>query len=125
MSLEAPLCCKGGWRLALFGSRHLTPAEQGYAPIEGEALAVAYCLHKARLFLLGCPNLLLVTDHRPLVGLLGDKALTDVANPRLFRLKERTLQFKFTIRYLPGKKNCAADFLSRYPSMKATPGALE
>ena len=56
---------------------------------------------------------------------MGDKALTDVANPRLFRLKERTLQFKFTIRYLPGKKNCAADFLSRYPSMKAIPGALE
>ena len=125
VSPEAPLCCKGGWRLALCGSRHLTPAERGYAPIEGEALAVAYCLHKARLFLLGCPNLLLVTDHRPLVGLLGDKALTDVANPRLFRLKERTLQFKFTIRYLPGKKNCAADFLSRYPSMKSPPSVLD
>ena len=125
VSPEAPLCCKGGWRLALCGSRHLTPAERGYAPIEGEALAVAYCLHKARLFLLGCSNLSLVTDHRPLVGLLGDKALTDVTNPRLFRLKERTLQFKFTIRYLPEKKNCAADFLSRYPSMRSPPSVLD
>ena len=125
VSSETPLCCKGGWRLALCGSRHLTQAEAGYAPIEGEALAVAWCLRKARLFLLGCPSLLLVTDHRPLVGLLGDKALTEIVNPRLFRLKEQTLQFKFTIRYLPGKKNCAADFLSRYPSMKMSPDVMD
>ena len=30
---------------------------------------------------LNAPNLTLVTDHRPLVGLLGDKALTDISNP--------------------------------------------
>ena len=89
--------------------------------MEGEALAVAWCLRKARLFLLGCPNLMLVTDHRPLVKLLGDRALTDIAIPRLFRLKERTLQYRFTVRYLPGKRNCAADFLSRYPALKAPP----
>ncbi|KAK3883907.1 hypothetical protein Pcinc_011809 [Petrolisthes cinctipes] len=115
----------GGWRLALCGSRHLTEAEAGYAPIEGEALAVAWCLRKARLFLLGCPNLVLVTDHRPLVGLLSNKALTDIVNPRLFRLKEQTLQYQFTMRYLPGKRNCAADFLSRYPSMKTPPDATD
>ncbi|XP_063888607.1 uncharacterized protein LOC135115606 [Scylla paramamosain] len=125
VSPEAPLCCKGGWCLALCGSCYLTPAKQGYAPIEGEALAVAYCLHKVRLFLLGCSNFLLVIDHCPLVGLLGDRALMDVANPRLFRLKEQTLRFKFTICYLPGKKNCAAYFLSRYPSMKSPPSVLD
>ena len=125
VTTDVPFCCKDGWRLALCGSRHLTPAETGYAPVEGEALAVAWCLHKARLFLLGCPNLTLVTDHRPLVGLLGDKALADISNPRLFRLKERTLIYQFTIRYLPGKKNCAADFLSRYPALRAQPDTLD
>ncbi|XP_063888605.1 uncharacterized protein LOC135115603 [Scylla paramamosain] len=120
-AVDAPFCCKTGWRLALCGSRHLTAAEAGYAPVEGEALAVAWCLRKARLFLLGCPNLMLVTDHRPLVKLLGDRALTDIVNPRLFRLKERTLQYRFTVRYLPGKRNYAADFLSRYPTLKASP----
>ena len=125
VSPDAPFCCKGGWRLALCGSRHLTAAEAGYAPVEGEALAVAWCLRKARLFLLGCPNLVLVTDHRPLVGLLKGKALTDIANPRLFRLKEKTLPYRFTIRYLPGKRNCAADFLSRYPAMKLPPDAAD
>ena len=125
VTADAPFCCKGGWRLALCGSRHLTKAEQGYAPVEGEALAVTWCLYKARLFLLGCPNLVLVTDHRPLVGLLSGKAPTDISNPRLFRLKERTLPYQFTIRYLPGKRNCAADFLSRYPAMKTQPDVAD
>ena len=120
-SLDRPFCCREGWRIALCGSRHLTPAEAGYAAVEGEALAVVWCLKKARLLLLGCPNLTIVTDHRPLVKLLGDRALGEVVNPRLFRLKEKTLQYKFAIKYLPGKKNCAADFLSRFPALKATP----
>ncbi len=125
-TVDTPFCCKGGWRLALCGSRHLTPAESGYSAVEGEALAVVWCLQKARLFLLrGCLNLCLVTDHRPLVKLLGNRALTDVTNPRLFRLKEKTLQFRFTIKYLPGKKNSAADFLSRYPALRAAPDSLD
>ena len=72
-------------------------------------------------FLLGCPNLTIVTDHRPLTKLLGDRALTEIANPRLFRLKERTLQYRFQVKYLPGKRNTAADFLSRYPSLRSPP----
>ena len=35
-----PDCCPGGWRITLAGSRFLTSAEQRYAAIEGEALAV-------------------------------------------------------------------------------------
>ncbi|XP_068224182.1 uncharacterized protein [Palaemon carinicauda] len=119
-SADSPFCCKGGWRLVLSGSRHLTPSEAGYAPVEGETLAVTWCLRKARLFLLWCPNLTIITDHRPLVKLLGDRALKNVINPRLFNLKEKTLQFKFHMKYLPGKRNTAADFLSRYPTMRAS-----
>ncbi|KAK3882768.1 hypothetical protein Pcinc_012877 [Petrolisthes cinctipes] len=113
----APFCCRSGWLLALCGSQHLSTAEAGYASVEGEALA--WCLRKACLFLLGCPNLVLVTDHCPLVKLLGHRALKDIVNPRLFTLKEKTLQYRFTIRYLPSKSNCAADFLSRYPTLRA------
>lgn len=100
-SADNPFCCKGGWHLTLRGSRHLTPTEAGCAPIEGEALAVTWCLQKARLFLLGCPNLTIITDHWPLVKLLGDRALKEVINPRLFNLKEKTLQSQFHIKYLP------------------------
>ncbi|XP_066975342.1 uncharacterized protein [Macrobrachium rosenbergii] len=111
----------GGWRIALCGSRHLSQAEAGYAAVEGEALAVTWCLKKARLLMLGCPNLLIVTDHRPLVKLLGDRELKDILNPRLFHLKEKTLQYRFQVRYLPGKRNCTADFLSRFPALRCEP----
>ena len=120
-STDTPFCCRDGWRLALCGSRHLTKAEVGYAPVEGEALAVAWCLRKARLFLLGCPNLTLITDHKPLVKLFGqNKELKDILNPRLLALKEKTLLYSFNVKYLPGKKN-PADFFSRYPALRAVP----
>ena len=96
-------------------SRHLTPAEQRYAVAEGEALAIAWPLQKARLFLLGCHNLEIITDHRPLVKLFSDRELKDIHDPRLFRLKEKTLPYKYVIRFKPGKKNSLADTLSRYP----------
>ena len=123
-STDIPFCCKDGWRLALCGSRHLNSAESNYAPVEGEALAVVWCLRKARLFLLGCPNLTLVTDHRPLVKLFGNKELKDIINPRLLAMKEKTLMYNFQIKYLPGKNN-TADFLSRYPALRVNPDSVD
>lgn len=70
-STTTPFCCKRGWHLTLCVSCHLTTAEAGYVAVEGETLAIVWCLQKARLFLLGCPYLTIVTDHRPLNKLLG------------------------------------------------------
>ena len=42
-----------------------------------------------------------------------------MVSPRLFRLKEKTLIYRFTMKYLPGKRNCAADAFSRFPFIKA------
>ena len=47
-----PTCCPDGWKLILAGSRFTKPAESRYHPVEGEALAVAYVLHKTRSY--GC-----------------------------------------------------------------------
>ena len=98
------------------GSRFLSSAEQRYAPIEGEALAAAWALEQTKYFTLGCKNLVLVTDHKPLVQILSDKALDQISNPRIFRLKQRTLPWCFDVAYLPGKTNAAADATSRHPS---------
>ena len=103
------------------GSRHLTEAEAHYSTLEGEALAIAWCLQKARLFLLGCPTLTIATDHKALVKIFGDKELKDITNPRVLRLKEKTLMFAFDIKYLQGVTNCAADTLSRYPVLQSSP----
>ena len=54
---DQPFCCKEGWQVVLVGSRFTHPAESRYAPIEGEALAVADALDKSRHFVLGCEKL--------------------------------------------------------------------
>lgn len=92
-SAIASFCCKGGWRPVLCGSCNLTA-------VEGEALVVAWYLQKARLFLLNCSNFTIITDHHPLTKLLRDKALTDVANPLFFCLKEQTLPYCFQVKYI-------------------------
>ena len=71
-------------------SRFTKGPELRYSPTKGEALAVAWSIEHARMFTLGCQNLLVSTDHKP-VGILRDRALSDIKNPRLLNLKERTL----------------------------------
>ena len=112
----APGCCPDEWRVTLAGSRFLRDAERRYAPVEGEALAVAWALEDSRFFTMGCDELVVATDHKSLIKLLGDRALDDIRNPRLFRLKQRTLMWKYQIVHVPGKENHAADAASRYPS---------
>ena len=112
----SPTCCKEGWQLCLVGSRFTTPAESRYAPIEGEALAVVYALHQTRYYVLGCPNLIVTTDHKPLINVLNERSLNDINNRRLLNLKEKTMQYKFEIRHVSGMKNKGADALSRYPA---------
>ena len=113
---DIPFCCPGGWKITFAANRFTHDAEKRYAPIEGEALAVAYALNKARHFVLGCEDLIVATDHKPLLKILDDRHLHNIKNPRLFNLKEKTLPFRFKIVHIPGKKNLTADVVSRYPS---------
>ena len=78
-----PNCCNNGWRVCLVGSRFTNQAEGNYAPIEGEALAVADGLEKTRFFTLGCKDLTIAVDHKPLLKILGDRKLEDIPNERL------------------------------------------
>ena len=110
-----PTCCPTGWRLCLVGSRFLHPAETRYAPIEGEALAVAYGLHQCRYFVLGCMDLIVATDHKPLIHVLNDRSLSGIQNRRLQNLKEKTLSYRFQIVHVPGKKHLGPDAASRFP----------
>ena len=61
---------------------------------------------------MGCPDLIVATDHKPLVGLF-EKPFTEIQNPRLLSIVEKTLWYKFRVIHVPGKVNCGPDFMSR------------
>ena len=114
---EAGMSCgEGHWKLILAGSRFTNDAESRYSPVEGEALALVYGLESCRMFVLGCPDLLVTVDHQPLTKIFSDQALENIKNPRLFNFKERALMYKFRIKHRPGKLNAAPDCASRYPA---------
>ena len=83
--------------------------------MKGEALVVALGLGTNKVFTQGCDNLVVVTDHKLLVKIFGDRTLDEISNTRLFRVKQRTLMWRFDFAYLPGTTNCAADATSRHP----------
>ncbi|CAC5390778.1 unnamed protein product [Mytilus coruscus] len=103
-------------RITLVGSRFTHPAESRYAPVEGEALAVVDALDKARYFVLGCDDLIIAVDHKPLLKIFSDRSLEDISNSRLRNLKEKSLRYRFRMIHVPGVKHHAADGVSRHPT---------
>ena len=99
--------------MCLVGSSFLQEAVNCYASIEGECLAVVYGLHKCKYFLYH--DLVVATDHKPLINILNGRYLGDIVNKRLMKLKEKTLDFYFTIKHVPGNKHLSPDATSRYP----------
>ena len=95
-----------------------------YHPVEGEALAVAYALHKTWYYIQGCKQLIVATDHRPLLKIFGDRNLEDISKSRLLNFKEKALQYKFEMVYVPGKEHDGPNSMSRYP-VSALPSRLD
>ena len=53
--------------------------------------------------------------------LFSDRDLKDISNPRLLRLKEQTLPYRYVIRFKPGKENILVDTRSCYPVERVSP----
>ncbi|KAL7825671.1 hypothetical protein SRHO_G00334090 [Serrasalmus rhombeus] len=103
---ERPVC---------FASRALVPAERKYAQVEKEALAVIYAVKKFHQFVYG-HKFTIQTDHKPLLGLLGElKNIQPTASARLQRCALLLMQYQYTLTYKPGALIAHADGLSRLP----------
>ena len=100
--LVHPTCCRGGGVVVSVGSRFCTPTESRYAPIEGELLGVAWALGKTSHYTLGCKSLLVLVDHKPLLGLLTKREIGEIDNPRLAALAEKTMRWTFKIEHVAG-----------------------
>ena len=95
-------CCQSGWKVCSVGSRFCNTAESNYSPTDGEFTALIDALEKTAYFTLGCKNLTVGTDHKPLIFIIQSTDLGDIKTPRQQRLKERIMRWNLTVTYVPG-----------------------
>ena len=84
-----------------FASRALSPAEERYAQIERELLAVVYGMEDFDYFTYG-RNVLVESDHKPLQAIMK-KHLTDEPR-RLQRMLLRLQRYTFSLIFKPGSQ---------------------
>ena len=101
------------WKPIAYASRSMSEVEKRYAQIEKEALAVTWACEKFSDYIIG-KEILIETDHKPLVPLLSTKHLDNLP-PRILRFRLRLARFCYTIHHIPGKLLYTADTLSRAP----------
>lgn len=98
-----------------FASRSLTRAEENYAMVDKEALAIFFGVKKFQQYLQG-QKFVLKTDHKPLLAILGEhRGIPVMAASRLQRWAIFLSGFNYTIEYIKGTDNQPADYLSRSP----------
>ena len=97
-----------------YASRSLNPAERKYSQLDREALSVIFGVKKFHKFIYG-QKITILTDHKPLLGLLGEhKAIPDHASPRMQRWAILLAGYNYSLEFRPGKSN-NADAFSRLP----------
>ena len=106
-------------RPLVYASRSLNTAERGYSQVEKESLAIIFGVKKSHQYLYG-KQFTIVTDHKPLIGLLNEsKAIPTLAAARLQRWALTLAAYQYKIIYKAGNQHGNADALSRLPLPEA------
>ena len=92
-------------------SRSTRGAEPRYPQIDLEAMAIDFALQRFRFFLVGSPQVSVITDHKPLVPIF---AHTRRGSTRCEKIKLRNQDIDFIVKYQKGKTNMS-DYFSRHP----------
>ena len=94
-----------------YASKALTKAQQNYAQIEKEMLAIVYGCTKFHEYIYGMPNIEVESDHKPLEAIL--KKPLYQAPVRLQKMIMTIQKYSISVIYRPGKQLAIADALSR------------
>ena len=101
-------------RAVAYASCSLSSAEQNYAQIEREALAIVFTVRRFHQYLYG-RTFTLVTDHHPLCKILGEKeGIPPLAAARMQQWALLLSAYQYKIQFIPGKQNYC---MSRLPSL--------
>ena len=92
----------------LFSGRALTRAQRSWTVVDIELASIYYCLHEIHHYV-GSQVCHIYSDNLSLCYL---NALP-VSSPRHRRISAFLMQFNLVLHFIPGKKNCLADSLSR------------
>lgn len=98
-----------GPRVIAYGNKSLTEVEKRYCQTEKEALALVWAVEHFRMYLYGKESFDLITDHKPLEVIFGNKSKPCA---RIERWVLRLQAYNFKVLFRPGKTNIA-DCLSR------------
>ena len=102
-----------------YASRTLSSAKTNYAQIDKEALALVFAIQKFHTYLYG-RKFALVTDHKPLVTLLGPKkGISPLAAPWLQRWAIILAAYSYEIEYKSIQQHANADSLSHLRTTKS------
>lgn len=98
-----------------FASRSLTSAEQNYAQIDREALAIMFGFSHFHKYLFG-NKFTLVTDNKPVTHIFHPKStLSKNTSARLIRYASYISGYEFEVKFKRGCENKDVDYLSRAP----------
>ena len=115
----------GTERPIAYASRTLTPSERNYTQLEKEALSLVFGIKKFHQYIYG-REFQLLTDHKPLVTILGPKAgIPSLAAARLQRWALLLSSYQYQIQYKATQKHHNADGLSRLPAKTDQPSDSE
>ena len=98
-------------RPVAYASKCLTETEGRYAQLEKEMLAIVFACKKCIQYIYGKPNIIIHTDHKPLIRIIK-KPLNDIST-RLQKMRLRLQQYDIKLECISGKDIKIADTLSR------------
>ena len=110
----------GTERPIAYASRTLSSSERNYAQLEKEALALIFAVKHFHQFLYGW-IFTMVTDHKPLMTILGSKkGIPPLAAARLQRWALILAAYDYDLVFKPTQQHSNADALSRLPLQDQT-----
>ena len=105
----------GTQRPIAFAAKSLSDTERNYSQVEREALSIVFGVKKFHQYIYG-RKFDLVTDHKPLLVILGPKGhLQSVSASRLHRWAWILSGYDYEIRFRRTKEHANCDYFSRSP----------